>query len=178
MTTAASGIYHSPKTPARFTQRHYDLPKTRVPDKEKVTFQPGRHIPECHNWKDSKYDVFRNYTPTWQDKQWWITHHPRIVVVFGGWYYWNEGYWLPAWGYHSDAVYAYDGPIYGYNNLLPDQVIANAQAALQELGYYHGPIDGILGLATREAIANYQRDHGLCITSAIDELTLEALGMT
>jgi hypothetical protein len=178
MTTAASGIYHSPKTPATFTERHYDLPKTPVPDQEKATFQPGRHIPGCHNWKDPKYDVFRNYTPEWQDKNWWLTHHRRVVVVFGGWYYWNAGYWFPAWGYHSDAVYAYDGPIYAYHNLLPDQVIANVQAALQELGYYNGPIDGILGLATREAIANYQRDHSLYTTSAIDEATLAALGMT
>jgi peptidoglycan hydrolase-like protein with peptidoglycan-binding domain len=71
----------------------------------------------------------------------------------------------------------YDGPIYAFNNLEPDQVVANVQAALQELGYYHGPIDGVLGVATREAIANYQRDHGLYMTSAIDEPTLAALGM-
>ena len=173
-----SGVYRSPRTPATFTQRHYDLPKTLVPDKEKVTFQSGRHIPGCHNWKDSKCGVFRNYTPEWHDKNWWITHHRRIVLVCGGWYYWNAGYWFPAWGYHSDAVYAYDGPIYAYHDLLPDQVIANVQAALQELGYYNGPIDGVLGLAMRDAIANYQRDHGLYTTSAIDEPTLEALGMT
>jgi len=176
--TPASGIYRSPETPATFTQRHYDLPKTSVPPNEKVTFQPGSHIPWCQHWQHSKYDVFRNYTCTWQDKNWWITHHRRIVVVCGGWYYWNAGYWFPAWGYHADAVYAYDGPIYAYHNLLPDQVIANVQAALQELGYYNGPIDGVLGLAMRDAIANYQRDHGLYTTSAIDEPTLEALGMT
>jgi Putative peptidoglycan binding domain len=176
--TAASGVYPSPKAPATFTARHYDLAKTAVPPNEKVTFQPGSHIPGCHDWHDSKYDVFRNYTPTWRDKNWWITHHRRIVFVFGGWYYWNARYWYPAWGYHSDSFYAYDGPIYAYHDLLPDQVIANVQAALQELGYYLGPVDGIFGLGTREAIANYQRDHGLYTTSTIDEPTLEALGMT
>ena len=178
MKTPTSGIYRSPTTPATFTQRHYDLPKTPMPDKDKVTFEPGRHIPGCDNWKDSKHDVFRNYTPEWRDKNWWTTHHRRIVVVCGGWYYWNAGYWFPAWGYHSDAVYGYDGPIYAYRNLLPDQVIANVQAALQELGYYTGPIDGVLGSPTRDAIANYQRDHELYTTSAIDEPTLEALGMS
>ena len=178
ITIATSGIYPSPKAPAMFTARHYDLPKTSVPPNEKVTFQPGSHIPGCQHWQHSKYDVFRNYTCTWQDKTWWMTHHHRTVVACGGWYYWNAGYWFPAWGYHSDAVYAYDGPIYAYHNLLPDQVVANVQAALQELGYYQGPINGILGLATREAIANYQRDHGLYTTSTIDEVTLEALGMT
>jgi putative peptidoglycan binding protein len=176
--TPASGIYPSPKTPATFAERHYELPKTAVPPNEKVTFHPGNHIPGCHDWRDSRYDVFRNYMPTWQDKHWWISHHRRIVLVFGGWYYWNSSYWYPAWGYHPDAVYAYDGPIYAYHNQLPDQVVANVQAALQELGYYHGPINGVLGLETREAIANYQRDHGLYTTSTIDEVTIEALGMT
>jgi len=71
----------------------------------------------------------------------------------------------------------YDGPIYAFNNLEPDQVVANVQAALQQLGYYHGPINGVLDPATREALANYQRDQGLYTTSAIDEPTLAALGM-
>jgi peptidoglycan hydrolase-like protein with peptidoglycan-binding domain len=43
--------------------------------------------------------------------------------------------------------------------------------------YYHGPINGILGPLTRVAIADYQRDHGLYITSAIDEATLASLEM-
>jgi Putative peptidoglycan binding domain len=175
MPTATSGVYrsHDPT----FTQRHYDLPKT-VPDKEKVTFKPGGHIPGCHNWNDPKYGVFHNYTSCWHDKNWWRAHHSRIVLVSGGWYYWNSGYWYPAWGYNPNAVYMYDGPIYAYDNLAPDQVIANVQVALQELGYYNGPINGFLDSATRAAIANYQQDHGLYVTSAIDEPTLAALGMT
>jgi peptidoglycan hydrolase-like protein with peptidoglycan-binding domain len=69
------------------------------------------------------------------------------------------------------------GPIYAYNDLAPDQVVANVQATLQELGYYHGSINGLLDYATRVAIANYQADHGLYATSTIDEPTLAALGM-
>jgi hypothetical protein len=176
--TPVSGVYPAPKIPATFTQRHYELPKTALPPNEKVAFHPGNHIPGCHDWRGPKYDVFRNYSSTWQDKHWWTTHHHRIVLVFGGWYYWNSGYWYPAWGYHPDAVYAYDGPIYAYHNEMPDQVVANVQAALQELGYYHGPINGVLGSETRDAIANYQRDHGLFETMTVDEVTLETLGMT
>ena len=51
------------------------------------------------------------------------------------------------------------------------------QEALHRLGYYDGPIDGILGSMTREAIAAYQADNGLAITSAIDEPTLATLGL-
>jgi peptidoglycan hydrolase-like protein with peptidoglycan-binding domain len=39
-------------------------------------------------------------------------------------------------------------------------------------------VDGLLGPITREAIADYQRDNGLYMTSAIDQPTLESLGMT
>jgi len=44
-------------------------------------------------------------------------------------------------------------------------------------GYYDGPIDGVLGSMTREAIAAYQADNGLAITSAIDEPTLATMGL-
>jgi len=44
-------------------------------------------------------------------------------------------------------------------------------------GYYQGDLDGLLGPLTRAAIANYQRDRGLYMTSAIDRPTLESLGM-
>ncbi|PYJ41446.1 MAG: hypothetical protein DME80_13745, partial [Verrucomicrobia bacterium] len=71
----------------------------------------------------------------------------------------------------------YDGPVYTYSNLLPDEVIANVQTALQEAGYYSGAITGSLNFETRGALANFQRDYGLQITGAIDEATVESLGL-
>jgi putative peptidoglycan binding protein len=142
-----------------------------------VTFQPNRRIMESQNWQGQNYWAFRNYRPVWHERNWWNSHYNRVVFVFGGWYYWNAGWWYPAWGYAPNAYYAYDGPIYAYNNLPPDQVVANIQAALQGQGYYQGEIDGLLGPLTRAAIANYQRDHGLYMTSAIDRPTLKSLGM-
>jgi len=38
-------------------------------------------------------------------------------------------------------------------------------------------VDGEMGPMTRAAIANYQRDTGLAITSAIDGPTLGSLGL-
>src|SRR2546423_1067795 len=108
-------------------------------------------------------------------------HNPyrnNIVFVFGAPYYWNAGYWFPAWGYSPNAYYAWDGPIYAYHHLPPDQVIANVQATLQQQGYYHGDVDGLVGPLTRAALADYQRDHGLYETAAIDQPTLESLGMS
>jgi Putative peptidoglycan binding domain len=172
-----SGPVDSHKGVHPFASRRFDLPNTRGPGIQHVKFQSGGHIPECERWRDSRYNVFRNYTAAWHDADWWRSHHSRIVFVSGGWYYRNANYWYPAWGYQPEAVYAYDGPIYAYNDLAPDQAVANVQAALEELGYYHGPINGYLDSATREAISNYQRDQGLYATSTIDEPTLASLGM-
>lgn len=140
-------------------------------------FQQNRRIQGSDQWEGSNYQTFRNYRSEWHDRDWWRSHHSRIVFGSGGWYYWKAGYWLPAWGYDPEAHYAYDGPIYAYNDLPPDQVVANAQAALQPHGYYQAETDGLLGPHTRAAIVTYQRDHGLYETSTIDQPTSQSLGM-
>ena len=174
--TNALAIQSSTKT---FKAKRFNLQtKTRPTTVGSVTFQQNRHIQGSQTWQGSNYRVFRNYSSQWHERNWWRNHYNRVVFVYGGWYAWNAGYWIPAWGYDSNAYYAYDGPIYAYNNLPPDQVTANVQAALQQQGYYQGEVDGLLGPLTRAAVADYQRDHGLYITSAIDRPTLSSLGMT
>jgi hypothetical protein len=128
-------------------------------------------------FRGGQYAAFRNYHRQWHDRGWWRSHYNRIVFVNSGWYYWDADYWFPAWGYATDAYYPYDGPIYGYNGLTPDRVTVDVQQQLQRDGYYDGPIDGALGPMTREAIAAFQADNGLSVTSVIDEPTLSALGI-
>ena len=161
--------------------QHFNLAKQANTAKAPpVKFQQGRRIQGSQNWQGQKYAVFRNYQSQWHDRNWWHNHYHgnNFVFVFGAPYYWNAGYWFPAWGYNANAYYAWDGPIYGYNRLPPDQVIANAQSALQQQGYYRGEVDGLIGPLTRGAIADYQRDHGLYVTSTIDQPTLQSLGMS
>jgi len=142
-----------------------------------VQFKQNRRIQGSDGWVDSSYEVFRNYRSEWHDRDWWRSHYSRIAFGIGGWYYWSAGYWFPAWGYDPNAHYAYDGPIYAYNGSPPDQVIADVEEALQKQGYYQGEVDGLLGPPTRAALANYQRDHSLYTTSAIDSQTSQSLGM-
>src|SRR6266516_5296014 len=160
--------------------QHFKLANKPKPEvAPAVTFQQNRHIEGSQNWQGSNYTVFRNYSSEWHDQGWWRQRYNRIVVIGGGAYYWNAGYWYPAWGYdQANSYYPYDGPIYGYNDLPPDQVIANVQSALQQQGYYHGEVDGLLGPLTRAAVADYQRANGLVETAAIDQPTLESLGMS
>ena len=113
------------------------------------------------------------------DHGWWKSHFTTIVFVVNcGYYYWDAGYWFPALGYYPQYEnFEYNGPIYTYGNLLPDQVIYNVQRALKELGYYSGPLSGSFSGATRSAITAFQEDNGLDVTSAIDAPTVEALGL-
>ena len=173
--TSASRFQSTNKT---YKVQHFNLSTKSKPVIAPVTFNASRHIEGSEHWVGSNYQVFRSYRPVWHDRVWWNNHYNRVVFVYGGWYYWNAGWWYPAWGYAPNASYAYDGPIYGYNGLPPDQVIANVQAALQQQGYYQSDVDGLLGPHTRAAVADYQRDHGLYVTSAVDRPTLVSLGMT
>jgi hypothetical protein len=110
-------------------------------------------------------------------RDWWRHHCDVVVLVDRGYWGWDSGWWYPAWGY--DPVYSsydFDEPVYGYSDLPPDQVIANVQGALQDLGYYGDAVDGVPGPATCAALENYQRDNGLPVTGIIDRETLESLG--
>jgi hypothetical protein len=143
----------------------------------------NRNAVVTNNWRGDRfrgqnYAVFRNYHREWHNRDWWRHRYSNIIFVSGGWWYWNAGYWFPAWGYDSYGYYPYDGPIYGYSNLAPDQVVVNVQTQLSRNGYYNGPIDGVLGPMTRQAIAAFQADHGLAVTSTVDEPTMATLGLS
>ena len=113
------------------------------------------------------------------DRNWWRHSNYRLVRYGGGYWYWNNGWWYPAYGYDPYySHYVYDGPIFGFGYAAPGDVTVQVQRALAQQRYYYGPIDGILGPGTRSAIQRYQIDHGLAVTAAIDEQTLYTLGLT
>ena len=166
----------------------YGKPAGNNPDNGKTTDSNVRrgkttgnntgHGKATNNNSDSYADAMRRYRHERHDHDWWKQHYIVIVLVGGGYYYHDSGYWYPAWGYDPNYErYDYDGPIYTYGNLLPDQVIVNVQRALRELGYYAGDLNGSLGVNTRNALAAYQQEYGLDITGVVDEATVRALGL-
>jgi hypothetical protein len=134
---------------------------------------------QSRNWNGVTWaEARRRHHRDHHDRNWWRSRYHRFALFGAGYYFWDSGYWYPAYGYDPGYnTYAYDEPIYGYNDLDPAQVIANVQTELQRLGYYRYAVDGTMGPATRAALANYQRDRGLSITSAIDGPTLQSLGL-
>ena len=57
------------------------------------------------------------------------------------------------------------------------RLVLEVQQDLAADGYYASPIDGRMGPQTRGALAAFQADNGLAVTSAIDEPTLQTLGL-
>jgi hypothetical protein len=161
---------------AQHTSFHAQPKPQQVPP---VTFNQSYRIEGSDRWQGPQYEVFRSYHPERHDEGWYRSHYNRVELIGGGYYYWNNGYWFPAWGYSPSAeYYVYDGPIYvGHRSEPPDQVIADVQAELQQMGYYKGEVDGLLGPLTRQALTAYQADQGLTTTAVIDEPTLESLGL-
>jgi len=81
-------------------------------------------------------------------------------------------YPYPYYGYYPYDYYGYND--YGYGN--PSTVV-QVQRRLARAGYYHGPIDGILGPQTRRAIRAYERDHNMRAYGVIDQQLLATMGL-
>lgn len=144
-----------------------------------VTFSENYRLPGAERWQGPQYEVYRSYHPERHDRGWYHQHYQRVELIAGGYYYFNNGYWYPAWGYDAgNQYYAYDAPIYvGHRSDPPDKVIADVQAVLKDMGYYRGEVDGLMGPLTREALTQYQTDNGMQVTAVIDEPTLDSLDM-
>jgi hypothetical protein len=163
---------------SQIKQQHASFRAQPRPDKvPPVQFSANYRIQGSERWSGPQYEVFHSYHPERHDRNWYHSRYQRVELIGGGYYYWNSGYWYPAWGYDpGQEYYAYDAPIYvGHSAEPPDRVIADVQAELQEMGYYEGEVDGLLGPLTREALAAYQADQGLTPTAMIDEPTLDSL---
>ncbi len=164
-TNTQNGVRASQPTSGNFAP--HETPQSQV--------KPG---PQGKNNHLSFSDALRCHRQEWHDCNWWRQHFTTIVFVSSGYFFLDGSYWYPALGYDPlSSNYDYDGPIYTYGNLLPDETIANVQVALQQAGYYTESITGSLDVQTRAALANYQRDQGLPVTGAIDQPTVQSLGL-
>ena len=125
----------------------------------------GQHWNGAHwnNWNwhhhDHDHDVFFVSSfgfPFWG---WWgwpwsYSYYPYgYPYGYGGGYY-GSGYY--GNGYYGNSGYGYNN---GYNNGYGNSSsVTELQRKLADAGYYHGPIDGIMGSRTQHALSAYQYD--------------------
>ena len=60
---------------------------------------------------------------------------------------------------------------------VADPTVQVTQERLAQLGYYNGPVDGIFGPTTRDAVGKYQIDNQLDVTGSLSPDTLQSLGV-
>ena len=60
---------------------------------------------------------------------------------------------------------------------MVDPTVAAVQKQLTQLGYFSGPVDGIYGPTTRDAVAKYQIDKQLDVTGSLSAQTLQSFGL-
>jgi len=155
------------------------------------------HIAERHD---------ANWHRDWDRRHAHFFHNRFFVFDDGFWFGLDPGFfpwnYLP---YYADDYYPYDyytdvqpddntAPASNYpyayytgaqsdDNTAPaneaptDSTVQAVQTELSQLGYYNGPVDGIFGPTTRDAVAKYQIDKQLDVTGSLSPDTLQSLGV-
>ena len=80
---------------------------------------------------------------------------------------------FPYWWY-ADYGYGYDSPA-AYDGRYWQDLAMKVQSGLARLGYYHGPINGVIDSSSSQAIRALQKARGLPVTGLIDPGVLRSL---
>jgi Putative peptidoglycan binding domain len=117
---------------------------------------------------------------------WWAWDRGAWIGLEAGYYPWD---YFPYYAYdyypydYYPGYYADVEPYYSNDGVsgslpAPDPTLTVVQQDLTKLGYYRGPIDGLYGRATRDAVAHYQNDHRIAVTGTLTTQTLQSLGVS
>jgi hypothetical protein len=93
------------------------------------------------------------------------------------------GFGYPYYGYYPydyySYPYSYNYGSYYYNDYGHGHgsIVIAVQSRLARMGYYRGPVDGIMGPGTSFAIRAYERDHGLRVDGAISRQLVRNMGL-
>ena len=141
------------------------------------------HIAERHD---------ANWHGDWDRRHAHFDHGRFFVFDDGFWFGLDAGFYpwdyLP---YYSDDYYPYDyyadgsQPSDNTDNTEPvdngvpvaDPTVEATQERLAQLGYFNGPVDGVFGPTTRDAVANYQIANQLNVTGSLSPDTMQSLGL-
>jgi hypothetical protein len=142
------------------------------------------HIAERHQATNWHHD--------WDRRHAHFFHNRFFVFDDGFWFGLDDGFF--PWDYYP--YYAYDYYPYDYypgyyadvepnyynegvysNTPMVDPTVTAVQTELTQLGYYSGPVDGIFGPTTRDAVAKYQIAKNLDVTGSLSPDTMQSLGL-
>lgn len=129
------------------------------------------------NWSRSRDHLWHGHRCHWRNNT-WVIFDTGLFYPYGYGYgygsypygsYYGGGYYDNSYASNDYSQQPYSAQS-GYDSGNTDSSVSQLQSLLTREGYYHGPIDGSLGPATRKALRRYQRDHGVdARTASTDE---------
>jgi len=133
-----------------------------------------------NNWNNRPWDHGHDYA--WNHHRYhWYGNQWAIINTDPYYYSYDGPIGAIDYGpdYYSEPAIAETEPAIGSVTVESNgaSLTVDVQRALAESGYYHGEIDGILGPATRDAIAKFQADQGLEPTGRITQALVRTLGL-
>jgi len=122
-----------------------------------------------------------------EEREFFFRHNFFVAFDFAAFGFPWWGPWGPWWWYPDYADYPYyDDPQSSesqrssgsqYGTQYWNDLAMSVQSKLAQQSYYRGPIDGVIGSGSLQAIRRFQSDHGLPVTGRIDPKLLKALGV-
>jgi Putative peptidoglycan binding domain len=172
-----------PRTSAGLDRGRISPPTQQARTFARPTF--NGHVAERHNATSWHRD--------WDRRRLHFDHDRFFVFDDGFWFGLDPGFF--PWDYYPYYAYDYypydyypgyyaDVEPYYYNEgvysdtPMRDPTVATVQTELTQQGYYGGPVDGIYGPATRDAVAKYQIAKHLDVTGSLSPDTLQSLGVS
>jgi hypothetical protein len=120
----------------------------------------------------------------YSNNHWWAYNGDSWIGLEAGFYPWDY-YPYYTYDYYPYDYFVDDSPdvpsaYQGTTTTAPaaDPTVASVQTQLSQQGYYGGPIDGLFGPTTRDAVARYQAQQNLAVTGSLTPDTLRALGLS
>jgi hypothetical protein len=120
----------------------------------------------------------------YENNHWWAYNGDSWIGLDTGFYPWDY------YPYYTYDYYPYDyfvgdstdvPPAYQGTTTTaptPDPTVTAVQTQLSQQGCFGGPIDGLFGPTTRDAVARYQADQNLTVTGSLTPDTIRALGLS
>ena len=151
-----------------------------------VARQPNQGVGGVRNHVVARHDA--NWHNDWDRRHAHFDHGRFFVFIGGFWcgldsgffpwdylpYYANDYY---PYDYYADSdPYDYNGGTYNVDS-ADSATVQAVQTQLLNLGYYNGPIDGVFGPSTRDAVAKFQIANQLSVTGSLSPDTLQSLGL-
>jgi Putative peptidoglycan binding domain len=122
--------------------------------------------------------------PHYERNHWWAYNGNNWIGLDDGFFPWDYYPYYTYDYYPYDYVMGDDSsdvpPEYQGTTTTapaPDPTVTAVQTQLSQQGYYGGPIDGLFGPTTRDAVARYQTNQNLTVTGSLTPDTLHALGL-